>query len=97
MRRVGTRNDNYSSSNILNIYIKTETEEKIMGKVGKCCSENKLGVILTIIGAVVVIAGIAAVVYKVFQNRKLQEDAWDLEDDDDCCFYADDDMDDDEE
>jgi len=67
-----------------------------MAKIGQCCKENKLGVILAIIGAIVVIAGIAAVVYKVLQNRKLQEEAWDLEDEDDCCFYADDEMDDEE-
>jgi len=69
-----------------------------MAKVGKCCSGNKLGVILAIVGAVVVVAGIAAVVYKVLQNRKDQDECWDFDDDDDdCCFYTDeDDMDDEE-
>jgi hypothetical protein len=57
-----------------------------MLKNGKCCG-GKLGVILAIIGAVVVIAGIAAIVFKVLNDRKI-EDEWDL-DDDDCCFYAD--------
>jgi hypothetical protein len=60
-----------------------------MERVTKYCKENRLTFILSVIGAVVVIAGIAAIVCKVLQNRQM-DDSWDFDDDDDdCCFYAD--------
>jgi hypothetical protein len=58
-----------------------------MTTIKKCCPKSKLGFILMVIGAVVVIAGIAAIVYKVLANRKRDEE-WDI-DEEDCCFYSD--------